>query len=216
MSDNREIEAKFELSDADLNTLANAQSVGPFAVSPTRTIHQDDTYYDTPDGALHTSGASVRVRRNEAGTFMTFKADRQQGTGDDAHIASRIEDEIELPRAFVATIDTGPLPEDREISPLQRARKLADGEPLYPLARMENERIILDLSRHSDEHIELSLDRCTGTRFSDGRVVQFDEAELEIKNSDRETLRLAVEALRSLAPGLTPSGKTKLERTLGR
>lgn len=211
-----ELEAKFAVADADRQRLASMEAVGGFVVVGRRMLDQDDLYFDTVNADLAALGSTLRVRRNQKGAFMTFKGKRAEAASkDEAHLASRQEDEVPLDEDFVKRVSPeSPLPEDAMISPLIRARELINDEPLMPAARLRNARLVIDLANDDGQSVELSLDRCVATRLSDGRVVEFGEVELEAKSVDREMLLRLADDLREYAPSLTPSRITKLERAL--
>ena len=147
---------------------------------------------------------------------MTYKGESQPSAeADESHFASRVEDESPLPQAFAGFVSLErPLPDGANISPLARARRLAPDGPFVPIARIENQRTVIDLANDAEVHVELAVDHCRGTRLRDGRVVEFDEVELESKNADRETLGRVARELQQRVPGLRPSQETKLGRVM--
>jgi triphosphatase len=215
MSDPVEIEAKFDYDPADRDRLLAVSDIGRFSVVERKDFVQEDTYYDTADARLAAAGATLRVRRQANGTKMTFKGPRQAGgSAEEAHIASRLEDEVTLDVAQAGTLSPdGPLPERNDISPLQRARALVGSAALVPMARIRNDRTILTLSDGSTA-LDLAIDDCVGTRLSDGRTVTFGEVELETTTAGRATVLEAAGALQEQVPSLRPSQLTKLGRTL--
>ena len=215
MTEPREIEAKFDFEKRDRDSLLALTYVGRFAVRERQSVDQDDIYYDTDDGLLGAAGATLRVRRTAKGARMTFKGRREAGASDDAHIASRLEDEVTLDPAHAAAIPfDAALPELDGLSPLERARQIAGARELRPIARLQNRRTTLVLSDDDGATLELAVDDCVGTRISDGRQIAFDEIEIETKSAGRDTLIAAAGALRELVPSLRPSPQTKLGRTL--
>lgn len=217
MSEPREIEAKFDADKQDREILLSATTIGRFTVQQRRTAAQDDIYFDTDDALLASAGSTLRVRRTEKGARMTYKGRRESGGPQaEAHIASRLEDEVPLDdtQAMAVSIDT-PLPDMDGVSPLGRARDIVGKLELHPVARLQNARTTLLLSDDDGATIELAIDDCIGTRLSDGREIRFDEVELETKSADRAALIEASDALRVLVPSLRPSHQAKLGRTLG-
>jgi inorganic triphosphatase YgiF len=212
-----EIEAKFSVDDADRQHLAEMDVVGEYAVTGRASLDQRDLYFDTTDAHLAQSGATLRVRWNEKGVFMTFKGRRAAQSGpDDLHVAARLEDEVRLPEEFGQRVSVdAELPDAEGLSPLARAREVVGQQSLVPVADIRNVRQSIDLDHPGGERFELSLDRCVATRLSDGRIVSFGEVELEAKTAERQRLIELSEALRAVAPSLTPSHTTKLERVLG-
>lgn len=211
----REIEAKFEVSPEDRERLASLDSVASLDIVSRSRLHQVDTYYDTPDARLSAAKSSLRIRRSGDRTVMTFKGARGRGSASEAHIASRLEDEVDLSTDDIVAVDSQPaLPDELEVSPLRRARGVAGG-PLVAIARLDNHRTAIVLGSADGSLLELAIDHCTGTRFADGREVRFDEVELEAKSAGLDELLATADALRALAPSLRPSQHTKLQRTLG-
>ena len=217
MTDPREIEAKFDVQRQDRELLLSLTAVGRFSVTETRTAAQDDIYFDTADALLAQAGSTLRVRRTAKGARMTYKGRREpDGSSGEAHIASRLEDEVSLDadQASAVAIDL-PLPDMDGVSPLERARAVIGNGDLRPVARLQNTRTTLLLSDEDGATLELAVDDCIGTRLSDGRQIVFEEVELETKTADRSALLEASSALRELVPSLRPSPLTKLGRTLG-
>lgn len=216
MTEPMEIEAKFELDPAHRNRLLAATTIGRFTASDRKEIVQDDVYYDTDDARLAAAGATLRIRRSASGAKMTFKGPRQAATSaTDAHIASRLEDEVVLDAAQVSAVPhDGPLPELPDVSPFERARSLVGSAVLVPVANLHNQRVTVMLSAGATT-LELAVDRCVGTRLRDGRTVSFDEVELESTAADHAAVMEASNALQQAVPGLRPSRATKLGRTLG-
>lgn len=213
----REIEAKFTVDDDGRARLAAIASAGEFGVVSRSTADQDDLYFDTEDRLLAGMGATLRVRRTPTRALMTFKGPRQVSEQPgESHIANRLEDEVEIEREYAdAAGESAALPERAGLSPLDRAVAMAGGRALLPVARIENRRTTIVLRDASGHEAELALDSCRGTRFADGRVVEFDEVELEARGIDSSAVRDLAEQLQETAPGLRPSTVTKLERVLG-
>lgn len=216
MSDPHEIEAKFEFDKRDREILMTATVVGGFVVQERETAEQDDLYFDSDDGLLAAAGSTLRVRRTMKGARMTFKGRRESGgSEDEAHIVSRLEDEVPLGpnQASLVGIDS-PLPELDGLSPLARARAIVGDAELRPVARLQNDRTTVRLSNDDGATLELAVDDCLGTRLRDGRTIAFDEIELETKTADRAALIEVSNVLRELVPSLRPSHDTKLGRTM--
>lgn len=216
MSEPREIEAKFEIGREDRERLASVDRIGRFAVFERQRAEQDDVYFDTEDDLLAAAGSTLRVRRTTNGARMTYKGQRELAqSADEAHIASRLEDEVTLDstQASAVTVD-GPLPEMANVSPLDRARTIVGGVQLRPIARLENARVMLMLRDDDGSTLELAVDNCVGTRLRDGRKIAFDEVELETKSAGRAALIDATNALQAMFPSLRPSQLTKLGRTM--
>jgi hypothetical protein len=147
---------------------------------------------------------------------MTFKGERELTSARDAHVASRLEDEVDVPDDYAARVTLhAPLPDDVALTPLRRARAIVAEAPLIATALLDNERISIVLVGDAGATLELAIDHVSGTRLSDGRQVVWDEVELESKGASRELLLQTAEALREVAPSLLPNHITKLERVLG-
>jgi triphosphatase len=217
MSELREIEAKFDVDTRDREILLTATVVGAFVVQERQSADQDDIYFDTEDQLLAAAGSTLRVRRTPSGAKMTFKGRRAaDGPEDEAHIASRPEDEVPIdPEQAARVAIDAPLPEMSGVSPLERARAIVGQRELRPIARLQNARTTIVLRDDDGATLELTVDDCVGTRLRDGRTVSFDEVELETKTAGRAALIEVSNALRELVPSLRPSRATKLGRTLG-
>lgn len=215
--DPREIEAKFTVDDDGRERLLSIESVGDFRVVSRLTAKQVDLYFDSEDRALAAVGATVRVRRLADRAKMTFKGKRNRSDREDeAHIANRLEDEVPVTVEYADVANESPaLPEHLGLSPLDRASTVAGGQPLLPVARLENLRTTIVLRDASEREAELAVDECVGTRLEDGRTVEFGEVELEGKGIDATSIRQLAEWLIGQVPGLMPSSVTKLERVLG-
>lgn len=218
MSDDpREIEAKFTVDDDGRARLLSIESVGDFQVVSRQTAKQVDLYFDSEDRSLATAGATIRIRRLTDRAKMTFKGRRNVSQRDDeAHIANRLEDEVAVTVAYAdIASESAALPEHQGLSPLDRASSVTGGQPLLPVARLENLRTTIVLRDTSGREAELAIDECKGTRLADDRTVEFGEVELEGKGLDASAIRQLAEGLQGQVPGLMPSSLTKLERVLG-
>ena len=154
-----EVEAKFEVDDADRARLAHVTAAGDFRVTSHNSIEQRDVYYDTDSAELAVAGATLRIRRSHKGIVMTFKGKRSDGGEAEAHIAERLEDEVALSVEYAqAAEQIGELPNDESLSPLQRARTIVAERALRPVAILENARTVIDLKSAADQHCEMALD----------------------------------------------------------
>jgi len=214
----REIEAKFEVDEAGRQTVLELERIGAFDVRARRPRTQNDLYFDTAGADLANAGSTLRVRRWADGAVVTFKGQREAQTGaDDAHLANRAEDEVPISGDLATLVsEDAPLPAEIDVSPVQRARALVGDKELRPVALLLNERVIIELADASGQQLEMGVDRVVGTRFSDRRVVEFEEIELEAKGVERAVLLETQRAMQALIPALRPSQTTKLERVLGR
>ena len=71
MTEPREIEAKFEIDDP--TPLRELKKAPPLTVVSAEEIIQVDTYLDTPDGALHQAGSTLRLRESSGRWTLTYK-----------------------------------------------------------------------------------------------------------------------------------------------
>jgi len=214
--DEREVEIKFDCDAAVHDELLLMERVSDFTVDDRRPRFQDDLYFDTADRILERAGASFRLRMLETGVLMTFESDRDHSADDaELNVASRIEDEVKLPNLSRDDVHfDAPLPANIDASPLRRARKLAPDGEFLPIAHIQNDRTILELSSMDGDKVEIAVDRCRATRLRDQREITFDGIEVESKGAGRETLLGLARSLQHQFPGLVPMAKTKLERTL--
>lgn len=212
MTEPREIEAKFEIDDP--TPLLRLRQAPPLTVTGNRQVEQSDTYFDTADAALHNAEATLRLRESDGRWTLTFKGDRAPAVASRRHVASRVEINERVDAGVAATVLAGRRPAGR-LAPLVMADELSGGERLAPVARIHNDRSVIDLTDEAGLHYELAVDRCRGERLADGRVVEFSEVELEAKTPDHDALLRAADALGEAVPGLRPSGQTKLARVLG-
>ncbi|HUG14368.1 MAG TPA: CYTH domain-containing protein [Thermomicrobiales bacterium] len=216
MTDTREVEAKFDIDPDGIRRLEDIAVIGDFRVTSRRNVSQDDLYFDTQNQALAAASASLRLRRKSDVAQMTFKGRRDIAISEsEAHIASRLEDEQFVSSAVAARISAGIWhPEDDRLSPVARARIIAENEDMLPLARLENDRVVVMLSNDDGLELELAIDTCRGSRLSDGRVTRFHELELEAMSAGREALIAVACELQAIVPGVRPNHRTKLERVL--
>lgn len=214
MTDQHEVEAKFEADPDSLATLLDLQEVDGLTVAHNPAIDQDDLYFDTEAGHLKAAGASLRVRRKDDLALMTFKGERM-ASEHEPHIVTRLEDEVELPGFDVGTLTwERPLWVEPEPSPLSRGRRLTAGADLLPVARLQTNRTVLMVMDDVGQSVELAVDLCVATRVADRRIVDFVEVEAELKAGDAEFLTRVLQGLQAAVPGLQPSTRTKLERAL--
>ncbi|HMM41351.1 MAG TPA: CYTH domain-containing protein [Thermomicrobiales bacterium] len=212
MTEPREIEAKFEIDDP--TPLLRLQQAPPLAVVGNRQIEQADTYLDTTNASLHNGGSTLRLRESDGRWTLTFKGERAPAVAGRRHVASRVEINERVDAGVAATILAGRRPAGR-LAPLVMADEFSGGERLAPVARIHNDRTVIDLVDEAGLQYELAVDRCRGERLADGRAIEFSEVELEARTPDHDALLRAADALRAAVPGLRPSGQTKLARVLG-
>lgn len=212
MTEPREIEAKFEI--ADPTPLLELAQAPPLDVDGRTEIEQVDTYLDTADAALKSSGSTLRLRETNGVWTLTFKGARAAMAQGQRHVASRVEVNERVDVGVARTILSGRRSAGR-LAPLVLAAEITRGGPLVQVARIQTQRTAIDLIDPEGRRFELAIDRCRGERLADGRVIEFSEVELEARDPDPAALVKAARALRAAVPGLQPSGQTKLARVLG-
>lgn len=217
MTEPREVEAKFDIGDDGIAVLSEVDSIGRFRVVSRNRVSQHDRYFDNAHGDLARERASFRVRRKSSGAEVTFKGSREPFLSEDeSHIASRVEDEVTIDEDVADRMWNGDWnADDERLSPVRRAVALCRQARLSPTAELQNERMVVRLESNTGEELEMAVDTCNGIRLTDGRRVEFNELELEVKRADRNALIEATHALQLTLPEVVPSQRTKLERVLG-
>jgi inorganic triphosphatase YgiF len=197
-------------SEGLLDTLARADSLGPFQVHGRRHELQQNSFFDSAAHDLAQARVGFR-RRTVAGrprATWSIKGDSEHVGG----VASRSEIELELDadtppgvalealRAAARSHSAGALAED-----------VGDAVPLaQPFLDTETDRHLVDLEeRARGWQVELALDRM--------RVIGHDYAEVEIeaelKRGDEGALAAARDAIETLGP-VRESGGSKLSRAV--
>lgn len=196
-----EIEAKFLLSDEDVfRKLSMVDSIGTFAVDNMLRSNFTDTYLDTLDMALYSSGYSFRCREKPGKIAYTLKSLDNTGS------AIRKREEIEVM-----------VPEKCEISGLEEGSlkslvSLVIGSgKLFPLFEVVHERTTCDLKDNSRNVAELSLDDVTVN--CEGNEKAYLEVEVELLEGTEDELdslvRVMVEDF-----GLVPGSSSKFDNGL--
>ncbi|MXO99154.1 CHAD domain-containing protein [Altererythrobacter xixiisoli] len=181
----QEVELKLELAPDDADALAAA---GLFAGDP-QVIHQQATYYDTPDHALAKAGFSLRIRHDGTARTQTIKAG---GTTAGLFVRS----EWEMPVS-----DDVPVLDDATPLPAMFGDVLAK---IIPLFTVENQRQIW-----LQDGIEIALDR--GRVLAGDREATVCEVELEHKEGDPAALFALARRIAASVP-VAPGVLTKAER----
>ena len=214
----REMEAKFSFGAHDEATLMGLQTLGGLPLATHTTAVQIDVYCDTVDRALQFVGSTFRVRRIGDEWRMTFKGRSERQYIGDTIVKSRVEDEVVIPADVAAAVIADPQVVLADVpSPLARAREAVGSDPLVMIARIENRRTTLtfeDATSGDGLAVEVMVDRCSGTRGSDGRNVSFNELEAELQNGTIDTLTSVIDDLRAQVPSVAPSGLSKLGRVM--
>ncbi|MGQ3030661.1 MAG: CYTH and CHAD domain-containing protein [Ferrovibrionaceae bacterium] len=181
-----EFELKLALTSAGLKALKAHPLIQPFLAGST-TKRLVGTYYDTPDQALRSLGATLRVRKIGRRHVQTLKL-----TADGTIAAlSRHEWEFEVP---------GPVPEPDLLRPIplpdKVARALAEG-PLVPQFTTDVRRTATMIG-FGQAMIELALD--TGNVHREDARAAISEAELELKHGDRTAVYQLARRLADTVP----------------
>ncbi len=197
-----EIEAKYTVSGADLETLATIKQLGVYTITPAPAPElQENTYYDTADGRLTAARHGLRVRRIGERSLITLK-----GPADVGHDGVHRRAEFEFPGANP----------DPRTWPDGIARDLAlaltGGAPLLPQVVIRTERRVLHIMRDGVPVAELCLDR--GVMQSGARERPFTEVEIELREAGTAADLSALTCELATFVTLTPEPRSKLERAL--
>lgn len=197
-----EVEAKFKVTDPQMFwQLQTCTELAGFELSPSRTMQVWDTYLDTARRAILRCGFSCRQRKMPNGVEMTLKSlDYADGA-----IHRRSEWRVALPA--VRPPDAWPESQVRD-----RVRRMIGSEPLAPLFKLKQMRIVRQLHQGNQAVVELSMDSVTMT--AGGREQVFRELEIELMPAMPE-LKFA-QIVRSLQErwALQPEPLSKFERGL--
>lgn len=197
-----EIEAKYTVSGADLETLATVRQLGLYTVIPASAPErQENIYYDTADGRLSAARYGLRVRRVGAQALITLK-----GPADVGHDGVHRRAEFEFPGANPDP-RTWPDGVARDL-----ALALTSGAPLLPRAVIRTERRVLHIMRDGALVAELCLDR--GVMQSGVRERPFTEVEIELVEAGTAADLSALAHELAALVALTPEPRSKLERAL--
>ncbi|WP_406657930.1 CYTH domain-containing protein [Methanolobus sp. ZRKC2] len=196
-----EIEAKFLLSDKDVfRKLSMNDSIGNFAVGNTCKSNFSDTYLDTVDMVLYSSGYSFRCRQKPGKIAYTLKS------LDGAGSTIRRREEIEVI-----------VPEKCEIDELEESRlksmvsSMIGSGKLFPLFEVIHERTTCDLKDNSRNVAELSLDDVIIN--CEGNEKPYLEVEIELQEGSEDELFSLVDVMLDDF-GLTPGSNSKFDNGL--
>lgn len=197
-----EIEAKYTVSSADLETLATVSQLGVYTLAPAPAPElQENTYYDTADGRLAAARYGLRVRRTGERSLITLK-----GPADVGHDGVHRRAEFEFPGASPDP-RTWPDGVARDL-----ALALTGGAPLLPRVLIRTERRVLHIMRDGALVAELCLDR--GVMQSGARERPFTEVEIELREAGTAADLSALARELAALVALTPEPRSKLERAL--
>ncbi len=196
-----EIEAKFLVQDETVfNRIAGMTSIASFEVGDMTESTFRDTYLDTVDMAIYSSGYSFRYREKPGKTIFTLKSVEHEGSP----IHKREEIEVSYP-------------EKRKTDELEEGSlkdlllRLAGPGRLLPLFEVEHKRRTALITDHARELVELSLDDVTIS--CEGNHRSYLEVELELKDGTEEDLTLMVSAM-GADFGLAPGNSSKFDNGL--
>ncbi|WP_438353220.1 CYTH domain-containing protein [Microbacterium sp. CJ88] len=197
-----EVERKFDV-DHDTPFPEWMPLPGVTTVDPAEHRTLDARYYDTADVALARAGYALRRRTG--------------GPDEGWHVKGPLVDGGRVELGW-------PLGDDETIPDAVRAEVAAvTGDPLTPLARIENDRVVHSLRDHAGALVaEVVDDHVRGTDLRAGDVRTWREWEIElgpagpVDPAAREAFFTAVGEL-ALAAGARPAASaSKLARALGR
>ena len=184
-----EFELKFRCPEQAIERLRQA------VPGQERLYAMQTTYYDTPDGALSARRYTLRLRQENDLRICTLKCPAEDG--------GRGEFELECDSIQPA------IPALCKLSGIPDLLQLTAGG-VVPVCGARFQRIAKTFT-WQDATMELALDR--GVLTGGGREIALCEAELELKEGSRETVR-AYAAMLAAAHGLVPEHGSKFRRAL--
>lgn len=203
-----ELEVKFApVGESTLDALATCTDFLGWRILSRQNEQQENTYYDTPDALLEAAHCSLRQRVFTAGApgvEWTFK--RGRGPGRDG-VARRREVNAYLPGTPPASKESFP---KSKCAPVERARKLAGGQPLQPLFTLLTTREQIELERTDGARVALALDRL---QLAENPAYRETEVEIELLAGAEEAVAaLALWLMHTY--GLLPMRGSKRGRAL--
>ena len=178
-----ELEVKFApVGEQTLVDLAARREFPGWRVTGRHDEAQRNTYFDTPDGLLEAASCSLRRRLLDdgaAGIEWTFK--RGRGPGRDG-VARRREVNALLPGKKGEA--RGEFPKGK-CEPIDRARRIAGGQPLQPLFTLLTTRHQIELARADGARVALALDRLA---LVDDALYRETEIEIELFDGDEQAV----------------------------
>ena len=197
-----EIEAKFKVTDPQLFwNLQTIDELAGFELSPPRSKPVWDVYLDSDQRRILRAGFCCRRRETRDGIEIALKSlDRAEGA-----IHSRSEWQVNL-------LADRPPAEWPESQVRDRVQRIIGAEPLHPLFRLEQTRIVRQLSSDGQALAEMSMDNVTVTA---GNTVQvFHELEIELLPAVPEEMLVEVVEQVQARWQLAPEPLSKFERGL--
>ena len=181
MAHQDEIELKLDVTPA---AAAAMEASSLLAATPAHDRVHHAIYFDTPDQALRHAGLSLRIRRVDGRRIQTLKVAGGAAVG----LFARKEWEREI---------AGDWPIIDESMPLRTLIAGFDPASLAPAFEVHVARRLRDL-HFDDAVIELAIDH--GTVVAAGRIADFCEVELELKDGAPAALFGFAQALAGIAP----------------
>ena len=199
-----EVELKYRMTDvATGERLIAAEDLAGFgALGPATTVHNEDRYLDTPDGALAAAVYAGRIRTGGAGTVITLKGLRREDEGGAVHR----REELEGPADAATGAADWPASAARDA-----VIEIAGGAALIDLVTIRQARRKRLYGRDGTV-VEVSADDVevvAGERI----VERFAELELELREGDERALDALADMLGEVEE-LMPAETSKLERAL--
>ncbi|WP_181702377.1 CHAD domain-containing protein [Chthonobacter albigriseus] len=176
MASGTESELKFELSRDEFDALKDSSRLTDIAVGPARVDRLTTLYFDTPDERLRRSGASLRVRRSEAGFEQTVKIGGDSGS----MLARRTECNVAVPGPEP---DLDAIPDDDIRAAVVEA--LA-GEAVVEAFTIAVERTSRTVTTTAGDTVDFVLD--DGSVTTGDRREDLLEAEFELIDGDVQAL----------------------------
>jgi CHAD domain-containing protein len=199
-----EVELKYRMSDlaAGERLLASDELAGFTAQGPAETVHQEDRYLDTPDGALAAAGYAGRLRASDGATIVTLKGLQRLDSGG----ARQRREEIEGEADASAPVASWPASAARDVLiGIVGDRELGE---LVVLRQVRRQRRY----EFDGTVVEMSVDDVEVVAGSE-TVERFAELELELCQGDEAALEPLVERLAEHEELVVVEG-SKLERAL--
>ncbi len=201
-----EVEVKF-LADgeAPLDSLAEAESLGPARLGSAVTVDEVDVYLDTASGHLAAAGWACRHRDRGRGPIVSLKGPAREGGADGVHARPEIEGPA------TASFDPREWPPSDARDHLMR---LSEGARLVEQLRLRQRRTERPVEIGERRLGTLSLDAVTVVDTAGQVRGRLAAVELELADAEagavHEELTVLATAL-AARPGLVADARSKLE-----
>lgn len=197
-----EIEAKFTLPDTAVATaLAKLERLDRYHIAPGEQVTHHDTYFDTPDRHLYTTGYAFRRREFAAGVKYALKETRPSAQA--IHHREELEVTFDQPRPLAAWPDN---------ALKQRVQMLCGDAPVCPFFALTQERLQRAIYRQdaTTPLAILSVDTVHWARIP-WETPPYRVVEVELTPHGTEVdLQAIVAALKAAYP-LPPARQSKFE-----